>query len=158
MHNPDVAAFFRALGAGTLIGGVPWLIVTVPFGLGFFAYGEIGGGVTVIAMPLVVAGVVTLLAMTVFGLPLTAFLAEHGEECPRRYELAGAVSGFCIPLTVLIATSDISVLAQGFAYLFAANGALAGFAAAASWGRYRQRRATPAAEVDTPNPIHDLLF
>ncbi len=152
-------AFLRALVAGALAGGVPWLVITAPLAAAGLVEGEIAGALFVIALPVILAGIIVLANMVVIGLPVTRLLAANGRECPRVYALAGAGFGLVIPPAFLLVFESSSFAWHSDLLILGANGLFAGAVTAFVWGKHRRQLHRHAAAIDTtPNPVHDLLF
>ena len=160
MQERSTLAFIRAIGLGTLVGGGPWLLLTLPIGFVFAVSGEIGGLMLAI-FPVLIAGGVTFASMTVIGLPLTAFLEQRGAESERIYAAAGAGAGAIIPMIVLTLLYGSDLWFEGVAYALAFGGMLAGLTTALSWANHRDRLRAEREEAEAepePNPIHDLIY
>ena len=159
MQYKTETAFLRALVAGALIGGAPWLVVTAPLGASAIAGGDILGGLFALALPILVAGFVTLACMLVIGLPLTALLASKGRECPRIYAFCGGIFGFLVPATALLLLNLGTFEWHRDFVLLTLGGTIAGAATAFVWGKHRKRlRDQRRLAATATNPIHDLLF
>lgn len=155
MLKSDLKAFLPA-GAGSAAVGAPWLLWTLPLGVGAAFDGHVGTGILFAALPVFVAGTATFVAMAVIGLPLTAILASSGRESPRACALAGAVLGMVIPLGTLALMGRQQDFFEPFAWLLAVSGAAAGAISGTIWGNYRDEH--HQAPDTAPNPIHDLLY
>lgn len=129
------------------------LVFTVPLAFGFTESGAPLDGLAAALLPLWFTAGVTLAAMVLVGLPLTAALQRTGRECWRTYTLLGLLFGALIPFAYILAIDG----AWEPAAFFAVPGMLAGTAAGYSWGRWR-RACTERSRTDRENPIHDLLF
>jgi len=155
-------AFLRAWAAGTLAGGGPVMLMTVPMGVWSIAGGHVFSGLFLAVLPLLIAGAATLTAMVVIGLPITALLHSKKKECPRIYGLAGAIFGFIIPPIVLVTFENADEVFSTASAIFCIFGALAGTVTAVIWGRFRKEMNSTtnpyAAEEAQPNPIHDLIY
>lgn len=159
--------FLAAVGwgglAGTLAVSIPLLIAGLLRNEG----AEILLGVFMIGM---LAMLFTLVGMLLIGLPVTVLLRAIGAEHHIAYAVIGATSGF-IAMAALFEAHRMHAPEM---LLFPGAGAVAGFAAAWRWGRwrdallvFRMRKAAeneliagPATACDTAkpsNPIHDLI-
>jgi|GEM_PF-1458297 len=148
-----MAAFLRALLAGTLAGGLPMLVFSLPL-----ASAALEGGLETWAfalMPIWITAIITLAAMLIIGLSLTAVLHRFSRECWHTYTACGVIFGAAIPfLTLLIMDGSWE---SGL--FFAAPGALAGTACGFVWGRWRRAVAAAKTPSDHPtNPYHDMIY
>ena len=146
-------AFTRAWMFGTFAAALPAvLLFAVPFSVALF---DIGGfdpqALTLLLVPVLVSGSVTLAGMVAIGLPLTAILARRGRECPRIYVACGSGAGAFLPLALCLVLGS-----WGAGLFFAVFGMLAGTTAALSWGRWRISLRHDAKPRE--NPFHDMIY
>ena len=149
-------AFARALGWGTLAGSVPAIVlIMLPIvAVLIDGQGMDSSALYLMIISLTVSGAITLAAMVVLGLPLTAFLKSRGKECPRIYALCGLLAGAVIPFAICLAFGSWEAGA-----FFAIIGMLAGFATALSWGRWRASlRPVEPLPATHKNPFHDMIY
>lgn len=136
-----ILAFARAVFWGSLAGGGPFMLITVPVALQMPVWSP--GVLWLAVMPLVIAAAVVALATAFLGLPLTAWLANREDENRMPYVLAGLGLGTLLPIAL------IPALFGGWeagAFL-ALPGAFAGTVTGASWGRWRERIAEQRAQL-----------
>ena len=95
-------ACLRATFWGSMTGGGPFLIITLPFGISISKSGDLLGTLVVALLPLIVSGTVVTGAFILFGLPLTAVLARGEDEDATTYAAAGAGLGMLLPLTFAV--------------------------------------------------------
>ncbi|MFB0612875.1 hypothetical protein [Aurantiacibacter poecillastricola] len=158
----SIAAFCKAWLWGTFAGGGLFLVLTVPLGIAFAIDGLLLTGLLFAAYPILISGAVTLAAMLVIGLPLTAALHRAARETVATYEKAGAVFGFLLPVLAL----PVFDAEPGFSLFFAIFGLFAGLFAAHRWGRWRvslRREQVRKREAERPieqpaNPYHDMIY
>ena len=149
-------AFARALIWGTLAGSAPGIVL---FMLPIVAVlidhqGLDSSALYLMIIPLIVSGAITLAAMVVLGLPLTAFLKSRGKECPRIYAVCGSIAGAAIPFAICLAFGSWEA-----GLFFACFGMIAGTTTALSWGRWRASiRATQPPAPTHENPFHDMIY
>ena len=146
-------AFTRAWALGTFAAAAPAALLFVPpFLVALLGNGGFDPqGLTLLVIPLLVSGSVTLVGMVVIGLPLTKILARRGSECPMTYAACGAGAGAILPLAVCLALGSWEA-----GFFFAVFGMLAGFTTALSWGRWRMAlRHNP---TPRENPFHDMIY
>ena len=157
----NIRVFSIALLRGTLAGGGPAaLILAVPFFAVMVDSGSFDtSSLFLIAVPFLAAGAITLAAMMVIGLPLTAILKRLGKECARTYAISGLSLGILIPLVICAAVGSMEA-----GLFFAVFGMMAGGATALTWGRWREERAEETrnagyaqSAAKRSNPIHDLV-
>ena len=146
-------AFTRAWALGALAAAVPAAFLFVlPFLISLFdGDGFDPQGLTLLLVPLLVCGTITLVGMVAIGLPVTAILARRVKESPRIYAACGAVAGAFLPLAICLALGSWEA-----GLFFAVFGTIAGTTAALSWGRWRmslRHDATPR-----ENPFHDMIY
>ncbi|WP_086606987.1 hypothetical protein [Erythrobacter donghaensis] len=129
-------AFARAVGWGTLAGGLPWtLLLFVPMAWDMIDYASIGEIVVLAVTPLTLSGVMVLVSAVMFGLPLTTFLSVQKRETWSAYACAGLVLGAIVPVVLIALTDgpdDLEIL------FFVLPGAFAGLVTGTSWGRWRE--------------------
>ena len=129
-----ISALIRAVFWGSLTGGGPFLLLTIPIAITGVTDAPAGEIAVVALMPILIAGAVTAPAVIFLGLPLTALLAYLGRETQGTYVAVGAGFG------LLIATGLSQHLFGGWAGAFLALfGTAAGAAAAGTWGSWRER-------------------
>lgn len=161
IHFADhVRALMRAVLSAALAGGVPYMVFTVPISASTEALAHLPLALCVALLPVIVAGVTTLIAALFLGLPLTALLRRSNNETRRLYSLCGAFLGFIIPLGAVLAASG----SWEPAIFLALPGTLAGAAAGLSWGSWRRQiansqgqRKQRSTSFKRTNPIHDFI-
>jgi len=136
----------RALLWGSVIGGAPFLLLTVPVVLADIGQAPVGVALLAMFMPILIAGAVTAPAIILLGLPLTALLAHLRRETPGLYITAGFGLGLVIPIGIVL------YLGGDWSGAFLSiPGAAAGAAAAGTWGNWREKvadtRPEPAAAL-----------
>ena len=124
------------------------------------------GGLGLVFLPLIAAGLPTLAIAILIGLPFTIIFSEYPPERAQVYTRAGALTGFLIPLlgAALIDGGNWEFLPTGLFLGF--FGLIAGTAFGTSWGTYReaQSQVDPSSDErddrqnQTTNRIHDLLY
>jgi hypothetical protein len=136
-----ILAFARAVLWGSLAGGGPFLLLTVPVAIESPQWGR-PEAIWIAAMPIAIAAAVVALAAAFFGVPLTAWLARQDDESRLAYVIAGLGVGALLPIAlVAMLFGD----AEAGAFL-AIPGAFAGAVTGASWGRWREQVAGKAAD------------
>ena len=151
-------AFRTAVLAGTMAGGGPFLLVTLPGGIVTMLRGDILAGLLLALFPVIVTALLTLIGMTLVALPLTALLRRTGRERKAFYVLAGAATAVPLALLATAALTGTGAALSSFGLFFAYAGALAGAVTGTVWGDWRM---TMQAETDPDrptNPIHDLIY
>ncbi|WP_271078865.1 hypothetical protein [Aurantiacibacter sp. MUD61] len=149
-------AFGVAVAAGTMAGGGPWLLLSIP--LAIDRLGTIGllDAIRVMLAPLLFGAPFALLGMLTVGLGATRLLHHNSRESMLSYLAAGVIGGAIIALLfVLILSGELTEYP-----LFAIFSVLGGAGASLTWGRHRMRlkRLREKARAEPANPIHDLLF
>lgn len=130
-----IPAYLRAILWGSVVGGGPFLVITIPTALQASDWMRHAPEMIWFAfMPLAIAGAVVTLVATFLGLPLTAWLARNQAESVPTYVIAGLGVGFVLPVALIGPTLGISL-----ALIVALPGAFAGAATAMSWGIWRAR-------------------
>lgn len=160
MINRALYRFFRAVVIGALCGGGVVLLLTIPLGIGTaFADGNIGEGLYLAILPLLIAGSGTLAGMVLIGLPATLILAEYPPETAGTYGNIGMTAGMLAPSIVFLVFSDGDfAIALTGGMFFGPFGLFAGLGAGLSWGGWRETLVTEEPDPTPANPIHDLLF
>ena len=125
--------FAMAVLWGTTAGGGPFLLLTVPVAL-VEMYRLPHWALYFATVPLLVAGLATMMAMLIIGVPLTLWLRHRGLEQCAIYTLLGANTGLVLPILLGWITDE----PMGFYLSF--PGLIAGTAAAYRWGRWREER------------------
>ncbi|MEP0392367.1 MAG: hypothetical protein ABJ205_10265 [Erythrobacter sp.] len=146
--------FVVSVGCGILAGTLAMLI-----GLGLkagFDTDLANFGAAVVFVGLFVA-IFTFMGFVAIGLPITWLLKAMGKETVAVYSATGAITGFLATAVIFeVHRQPTDML------LFPAVGAVAGFACAYPWGRWREgaaQRRNVAKEIVAQrrtNPIHDL--
>ena len=139
-----ILAFVRAVSWGSLAGGGPFLIITVPISLQTSEWWQTEA-LWLAVMPMVVAAAVVALTATFLGLPLTAWLARQQDEDRMTYVVAGLGSGILVPIALVLALFGDWEMGA----ILAIPGAFAGTVTGTSWGRWREK---VAARRDAENP------
>ena len=150
-----VGHFAAALGWGVLAGTAAlgfWLLIFADFDI------DLGEIVGVLLFLSIFVGAFTLAGMVVIGLPTTFILRTVGQENASLYAALGAIAGFLVLAVLFDSPAN-----PEWIYL-PASGALAGFACAWRWGRWRERVARTRQETakrrtskKRDNPIHCLI-
>jgi hypothetical protein len=147
-----VVAFARAVGWGSLVGGAPFMILTIP--IAFLVGGgphtdDVPAALFIAISPLILAAVPTIAGALLIGLPLTAWLGARSRESVTIYSLAGLCGGIALPLVFAIATTGTGSEVWGVIALLAIPGMLAGTTTGTIWGQWRKRAAiAPAAPAE----------
>ena len=147
-----IKTFARATWWGAMVGGGPFLLITVPTILSVIsemATRDLPLALLLVVLPILVSATVTMAALIVIGLPLTVWLHHRQAERVGPYGLTGAACGFLLPLLVMLVNSSVD-----WTFLFLAiPGALAGTTAATVWGNWREQVALASVEeAETPRP------
>ncbi|MBU7581245.1 MAG: hypothetical protein KAF27_12410 [Porphyrobacter sp.] len=133
-----IAAFFRAVGWGTLAGGAPYtVLLMIPLVMSSLDYRSLANIALVLAYPLILSGAFVLGSALVFGLPLTAVLSRRGRDHGGSYAIAGLVLGTLVSSMIHLGLAR-EINAETL--FFALPGAFAGLVTGTSWGRWRERR------------------
>lgn len=125
----------RAVGWGALVGGGPYMVMTLPIGLIGLFNSEILRGLYFAFIPLVIALAVTLSAAVLIGLPLTAILHHLHRESRLVYGSSGVLFGIAIPLIFLLLTEDNTTVG----IIMALSGGVAGMTTGTLWGGWREK-------------------
>ena len=130
-----VLAFIRAVLWGSIAGGGPFMVLTLPIAITGTDWSQPDPmAIWVAFIPMIIAGGIVASAAVCIGLPLTAWLAFAEAERQHTYVWAGLGLGALLPLAVALLLDGGSVIA----YL-ALPGALAGAATARVWGGWREK-------------------
>ena len=128
-----IRTFARAVFWGSIAGGGPFTLITVPVALDA-SDGWQFGVVWFAVFPLVIAAAVVTLASVVLGLPLTIWLARRKDEDATTYTIAGLGLGLMLPIAVIAGVGG----GWNLAIFLAFPGAMAGSATGVIWGRWRE--------------------
>ncbi len=132
---PPVQAFARAVGWGGFAGAAPFLMISIPLGIGTLFSGDPGNawwtGFFVIGLPLLVSLPIVLAASLLLGLPLTAFLSSMGKETGQTYVVGGFLFGAAPFITLVLWLGEFG------ASFWALPGSFGGAVTGWVWGRYR---------------------
>lgn len=136
-----IFTFIRAVFWGSMVGGGPFLLMTVPIAMTEGSLYRLSLTLWVAILPLVFAGALVLPASVFLGLPLTAVLAGLKAERATTYALAGLGLGTLLPIAV--------ALYDGIGWhvglvVIAFFGAAAGLTTATIWGQWREGLANRA--------------
>ena len=106
--------FIKAVLVGSIAGGSPFLLFTIPLALTFlfepdFGEVEIVGSVWLAIAPAVIAMLFVQPSSLIIGLPLTAILTRRDQESVTAYAFAGGASGTLIILAFLAITDSMVV-------------------------------------------------
>ena len=137
----DVASFSKAVAAGTVAGGAPYLFLTVPLAVGdliqpLTGQGDFGGSLYLAVLPLLIALALVLFGCVIIGVPTVMLLRRHNREGLLPYLLAGVSAGFLIPIVGVVAAGG----EWAGAFALAALGAFSGGVTAFVWSRATERR------------------
>lgn len=140
--------FARATWWGAVVGGGPFLLITVPTivpVIGEMTTRDLPLALLLVILPILVGATVTMAGLIVIGLPLTAWLHHRQAERAGTYGLTGAACGFLLPWLFALenGTVDWTFL------VIAIPGALAGTTAATVWGNWREQ-VTAEVAIDAP--------
>lgn len=104
MRTTQITSFSKAVAAGTVAGGGPYLFVTVPLAVGELLAGEldISRSLYLATLPLIVALVLVLSGSVIVGIPTAIILSRRHWETLGRYVLIGATAGVLIPFVGLL--------------------------------------------------------
>ena len=130
-------ACIKAIFWGSVTGGGPFLILTLPLGISLSASGELAMALAFAFLPLIISGTVVIGAFVLLGLPLTAFLANEGDEKATTYATAGAGLGAILPFAFGMSQGNMIA-----GLVLAVPGGLAGLVTGSIWGRWREARRT----------------
>ena len=150
-----VVAFARAVGWGSLVGGAPFMILTIPVALsllGELAADNVREALIIAISPLIYAAVPTLAGALLIGLPLTAWLHSMGREGVTIYSLAGLSGGIAIAFIFAFAMNGPGSEVWGITAFLAIPSILAGTTTATIWGQWRERAVNARAEADQAAP------
>ena len=148
--------FIAALGWGSLAGTGGLMVAIALLELPGANLADLFGGMIFVS---IFVAMFSLAGMVVIGLPVTLLLRAVGEERQVLYAVLGAVAGFAV-LAVMMEFPRYGITEE---LILPGSGALAGFASAWRWGRWREQVATARQqERNAPpekrdNPIHDLI-
>jgi hypothetical protein len=148
--------FLAAVSWGSIAGTGAMMAMMIVSGLGF----DLAAIGTALVFTGFFAGIITLLAMLVIGLPLTLILGAIDRESAVLYASFGSLVGYLV-LGLMI---GLPSKGQAEALLFPLLGAFAGWACALRWGKWREKcadRRLPAPKSTSSsrrnNPVHDLI-
>ncbi|MEM6475366.1 MAG: hypothetical protein AAF687_04300 [Pseudomonadota bacterium] len=151
-----VGYFLAAIGWGTVAGTaaiVLWSTASVTSALDF---AELLGFMLFLSF---FVGTFTLAGMVAIGLPITIILRALKQEDAAHFAIIGAFAG-CIAMAVIF---EVNWILDPELVLLLVSGAIAGFACALRWGKWRERvansRSEKAQKISSgrrSNPIHDL--
>ena len=151
-RDRPVRPFLLAWLAGTLAGGGPMLVFTLPMLENWTAEYPLMS-VWIAFLPVWIASAITLASMLAIGLPATVMLRHFQHESLACYTKLGLVFGALVPSLIGLALFR-SIEPLPF---FAIPGILAALACAQVWGRWRCAIHPAAAERRDDNPFHDLI-
>jgi hypothetical protein len=138
--RPDIKSFCKAVGAGTIAGGGPYLFLTVPLAVGDL-FSPIDGTPNVFrdlylaGLPVLVALALVLSGSIVIGIP-TAMILRKGPDQLGRYVLIGITTGLLIPLL----GSRVAGAEWGPAVGMGIFGAVSGGVTALTWSKATQKQ------------------
>jgi hypothetical protein len=137
----DFSSFLKAVAAGTIAGGGPYLLFTVPVAIAdafepMTGKLNIAGDLYLAALPVLVALPLVLFGSIVIGIPTAMILRRNNWEDLRHYVLIGATTGFLIPVAGLI----VAGAEWGPMVGFGAYGAFSGGITGLTWSRATQKR------------------
>jgi hypothetical protein len=138
-----ILPFLRAGFWGSVAGGGPFMLLTVPIAVLDRPWTEPVMNFWVAILPLAICAAFVFSALLCLGLPLTAFLSHVGRERADTYALGGAVLGALLPIPASYATGD-----GGAGIFFAIPGTISGLVTAMVWGRWRENLAAAQSETD----------
>jgi hypothetical protein len=133
MERP-VRAFWRAVAAGTVVGGAPVACVTIPLGIALYLE-PLTGDSSLLAslylaiLPFLVAFALVLAGSALIGLPAHLFFCRYKIARGKAYVIGGAATGFLVSLAVLI------VMGGEVQLWICLLGAFSGFVTALSWSK-----------------------
>ena len=134
MHWPTtIVAGLKAAFFGSLIGTSIPLLFTMYIGITFISE-DAGAGLLVMILPMLIAFPAALIALAIFGLPLSLWLQKRGAESRSVYLSAGAIAGGVMPAIILwfwLGAFGLVVLIVG-----AAVGVVTGSMTGMFWWRY----------------------
>ena len=134
----DIGNFFAAVRRGTLTGGGPFMLLTVPIAIFDIGASDPLHAVLVALSPLMISAGIVLTACVVIGLPVTWLFATLRIESVENYTAAGAFGGVALPISLAILSGDIGKGGEFVAILGIFAGAMTGY----RWGRWREQRAS----------------
>lgn len=141
--RPDIRSFCKAVAAGTIAGGGPYLFITVPLAVGDL-FKPINRKPAVLSdlylasLPLLVALVLVLFGSIAIGIPTIAILRRTNSDKSGRCVLVGVTGGLLIPLLGLLSTGVEWRQALGIGAL----GAVSGGVTALTWWKTTQKLQT----------------
>ena len=132
-----ILTFVRAVFWGSLSGGGPFLLLTVPLSLIYFEWARPQDSLWIAIMPIMISGAIVVPTALCVGLPLTAALAALTRENQAQYVFAGLMLGLLVPVAITLAWGG-----SAFGAWLSLPGALAGLVTAAVWGHWREEVAS----------------
>ena len=105
-------AFMSAVFMGALAGASPFLLISIPLGLGSLFGGDsnevsVLGCIIIAILPLILALLFVLPSMLIVGLPITALLSRLQRESIPTYSVVGGISGALIMLLFITLTESL---------------------------------------------------
>jgi hypothetical protein len=140
--KPDIKSFCKAVAAGTIAGGGPYLFFTVPLAVGDL-FSPIDGKPNIsrdlylATLPVLVAFVLVLFGSIVIGIP-TAVILRKGTDHLGRYAIVGVTAGLLVPVIGLRAAGAEWGPAVGMGMF----GAISGGVTALTWSKATQKQKT----------------
>jgi hypothetical protein len=103
-----IRAFAKSVWVGTLAGGVPMAVVTVPIAaMNLFqpmtGIRDVWADLYFAALPFLISFPIVLIASTFVGLPAHLLFNKWGRTNPKNYLLTGIGGGFLVCLLLLLA-------------------------------------------------------
>ena len=138
--NADIRSFARSVAAGTIVGGGPFMLLTVPLAImdGFqpmTGKPNLTGDLYLAVLPILVSLATVLFGSIVIGIPSTIILRKRRLENRRRYVIIGVAAGFLIPLLGLI----VAGAEWGIAAEWGLLGSFSGYVTAFTWSKGTNR-------------------
>ena len=127
-------AFSKAVLHGTLAGGLPPMLMTLPIAIGDYI-DPISGGRSLLkdiylaGMPIWISFTLVLVTSIIVGLPVHFIIQKQRIASETLYLLAGSLAGFLVPLAVLFAIGAVA------GFWMAGLGAFSGVMTARSWSK-----------------------
>jgi hypothetical protein len=135
-------AFSKAILQGTLAGGLPPMLMTLPIAIGDYIDPLSGGrsllkDIYLAGLPIWISFALVLVTSILVGLPIHFILQKRRIASERSYLVAGSLAGFLVPLAVLFAIGAVA------GFWMAPLGAFSGAMTARSWSKSLGLQAAP---------------
>jgi hypothetical protein len=137
--NQVIRAFAKSVLIGTLAGGVPIAVLTIPMAvINFFqpmtGIRDIWADVYFAALPFLISFPIVLIASTFVGLPVHFLFNKWDRAGPKAYLLTGIGAGFVASLLLLLA------IGAEAGFWICGVGAFSGAITALTWSKSMQTK------------------